>query len=238
MERASSVPSCAGSCFFAPFRFPVPGALLAAGEHRFPLAIDVPSWLPPGLSGEHCAIEHEVAVRVHVDWAFDPKARVMPKVHLAPRRGVRTPVNARSPDGFSAAEIRFADHHLGLHFTLPIDEADGMVRIARLAYARATAIAGAIPQLPFPAAIAHVDLGIASLPEAARIELESDTPTDRLRGVRASFSSVHVLGDDHGVTLERETWCADPRTLLPAIETFFAWVLEAHGEQRSDLSYR
>jgi hypothetical protein len=47
---------------------------------------------------------------------------------------------------------------------------------------------------------------------------------------------VHAHG--HGVTLERSDWSADPRALLPAIETFLWWVLEARGERRADAPYR
>jgi len=196
----------------------------------------------------------------------------------------------------SADEIRFSDHHLGLHFVLPNDEPDRMVELARVAHARAKAIADAIGRLAFPAAtqaarpawqatageqgaflvptgpslhglsfrarvlggeervmgatirtvwteagpINHVDVDLrgAPLPEAARADLESGTPSDGLRAVRAYFPSAHVLAQGHGATLERGDWSADPRALLPAIETFFWWLLDARGERRADLPYR
>ena len=83
-----------------------------------------------------------------------------------------------------------------------------------------------------------VDLGNAPLPKAAWAELESETPSERLRAVRALFPSAHVLGQGSGATLDRPEWAADPRELLSAIETFFWWVLDTRGERRSDLPYR
>lgn len=34
--------------FAAPFRVDLPNHVLPAGIHRFPFAVDVPAWLPPG----------------------------------------------------------------------------------------------------------------------------------------------------------------------------------------------
>ena len=196
----------------------------------------------------------------------------------------------------SADEIRFSDHHLGLHFPIPNDEPARMVEIARVAFARAQAIADAISGLPFPASLVasqpawlataaeqsaflvptgpalhgvafrarvlggeervivstirtiwtegvptiHVDVDLrwAPLPEDACAELESEAIADRLRAVRAQFPVTHVHAQGRGATLERGDWAADPRALLPAIETFLAWVLDARGERRADVPYR
>lgn len=215
-----------------------------------------------------------------------------PSSHAAVSSFMRTVLD----DLANADEIRFADHHLSLHFTLPNDEPDRMVEIARVAHARAKAIGDAIASLPFPASVvaaqsawqatageqgaflvptgpslhglsfrarvvggeervigatirtawtkdgptSHVDVDLraAPMPKAACDELESETPTDRLRAVRAAFPSAHVLEAGRAATLERSDWSSDPRALLPAIETFFWWLLDARGEQRADLPYR
>jgi hypothetical protein len=530
--------------FNAPFRVDVPNELLPAGTHRFPFAVDVPAWLPPGYRGADCAIEHEIETRLDVDWAIDPKATVYPVIYPAPQQGQRTTLNTRSPLGFhetivlevtlassvlaidepllgqialrsghaarfdaielsfasvaritmgrgdgrygpqaskiripaqalrsgeavpfqipshplflpsfrtsfidhdlvlavsvdipwaldaafdipllvlprgstihgdaaasvvgserlqrlaaamaqstglregrapvlvegavgpvglriadaprearlgidvdltfpdvelgiafrplgmlegfrespllpaalanryllrctnedatvssflntvlddlaQADEIRFSDHHLGLHFPLPNDEPERMVAIARAAHARAKAIGDAVTRLPFPAAILaaqpawqataaeqnaflvptgpslhglsfrarvlggeeraigatirtvwtkegpvnhiDVDLRAAPLSEAACAELESESPTDRAQALRAAFPEAHVHAQGRGATLERADWSADPRALLPAIETFFWWLLEVRGERRADAPYR
>jgi len=63
-------------------------------------------------------------------------------------------------------------------------------------------------------------------------------PSDRLRGLHAVLPSAHVLSEGMGATLERPEWTPDPRALLPAIEMFVGWVLDARGERRADLPYR
>jgi hypothetical protein len=83
-----------------------------------------------------------------------------------------------------------------------------------------------------------VDLREVPLPKAAWPELESATPSERLRAVRALFPSAHVMAQGNGATLDAPQWAADPRALLSGIETFFAWVLETRGERRADLPYR
>lgn len=85
--------------FNAPFRVQVPKQL-AAGTHRFPFALDVPWWLPPGFSGSDCAIEHVVETRLDVDWAIDPTAKRYPLVQMAPQLGTRKPLSTRSPVNF------------------------------------------------------------------------------------------------------------------------------------------
>lgn len=205
-------------------------------------------------------------------------------------------VHAVLANAAGADDIRFSDHHLGLHTPIPNDELPRMVDIARAAQARAKVIAEAIAALPFPSSLAtarpawnataveqsaflvptgpslhgltfrarvlageertitaslrtrwtkdgptiHVDVDLqnAPLPKEAWAELESETPSDRLRAVRALFPSSHVLGQGSGATLDRPEWAADPRALLSAIETFFWWVLDTRGERRSDLPYR
>jgi len=86
----------------------------------------------------------------------------------------------------------------------------------------------------------HVDLDLrnAPLPNVAWAELESATPSERMRAVRALFPSAHVMAQGNGATLDRPEWTPDPRALLSAVETFFEWVLEARGERRQDLPYR
>ncbi len=86
----------------------------------------------------------------------------------------------------------------------------------------------------------HVDLDLRSapLPQVAWAELESDTPSERMRAVRALFPSAHVMAQGNGATLDRPEWTPDPRALFSALETFFSWVLEARGERRQDLPYR
>ncbi len=199
-------------------------------------------------------------------------------------------------DAEAADEVRFSDHHLGMHLPIPNDELPRMIDLARAATTKAKEIAEAIAALPFPAAVSaarpawqataveqnaflvptgpslhgltfrarvlageertiraslrtrwtkdgptiHVDVDLenAPLPKAAWAELESETPSERLRAVRALFPSSHVLAQGNGATLDRPEWAEDPRSLLSAIETFFWWVLDTRGERRSDLPYR
>jgi hypothetical protein len=85
--------------FNAPFRVEVPKEL-PAGTHRFPFALDVPWWLPPGFTGGDCAIQHLVETRLDVDWAIDPTAKRYPVVQMAPQLGTRKPLSTRSPVNF------------------------------------------------------------------------------------------------------------------------------------------
>jgi len=195
-----------------------------------------------------------------------------------------------------ADEVRFSDHHLGLHIPLSSDEPAPMVELARSAVTRAKAIGDAIGRLAFPAAaraaqpawlataseqsaflvptgpslhgltfgsrvlggeqrvvranirtewsktgaVHHVDVDLsnASLPAAACAELDDETAAPDLRAVRQAFSTTHALADGRGASLRHEGFVVDPRVLLPAIETFFAWVLDKRGEKASDLPYR
>ena len=89
-----------------------------------------------------------------------------------------------------------------------------------------------------PTTHVDVDLRSAPLPKAAWADLESETPSERVRAVRALFPSAHVMAQGNGATLDRPEWTPDPRALLSAIETFFEWVLEARGERRQDMPYR
>src|SRR4051794_40669443 len=72
------------SVFVAPFRIALPPPALAAGTHRFPSAVDVPPWLPPGYQGDDCAIEHVIETRLDVGWAIDPKKKLFPTIPLPP----------------------------------------------------------------------------------------------------------------------------------------------------------
>lgn len=78
------------------------GVTLPKGEHRYPFAIDVPAWLPPGLSGPDCGIQHEIEARLDVDWAKDPVTTLVPRVEIAAGQGLREPRGTRSPNGFHA----------------------------------------------------------------------------------------------------------------------------------------
>jgi hypothetical protein len=89
-----------------------------------------------------------------------------------------------------------------------------------------------------PSTSVDLDLRAARLPKGAWAELESDSPSDRLRAVRAVFPSVHVRSQGDGATLERPEATGDPRALLSAVESFFGWVLDARGERRVDAPYR
>jgi hypothetical protein len=89
-----------------------------------------------------------------------------------------------------------------------------------------------------PTTHVDVDLRNAPLPKVAWAELSSEAPSERMRAVRALFPSAHVMAQGTGATLDRPEWTPDPRALLPAIETFFEWVLEARGERRQDAPYR
>ena len=89
-----------------------------------------------------------------------------------------------------------------------------------------------------PTTRVELDLRDAQLPKAAWSELEGEVASDRLRGVRATFPTGHVLPEGAGATLERPEWTPDPRALLPALELFVGWVLDARGERRADQPYR
>src|SRR5690606_6926681 len=80
---------------------PLPDGL-PEGLCEFPLVFpSLPDWLPPTFQwGVGARISAEVNVRVDVDWALDPKARFPVKIIMPPRRGVRSPVIARSPKSF------------------------------------------------------------------------------------------------------------------------------------------
>jgi hypothetical protein len=195
-----------------------------------------------------------------------------------------------------AEDVRFSDHHLGAHIPIPNDELPRMLDIARAARAKAKTVVEAITALPFPASLAaaapawrataseqnaflvptgpslhgvtfrarvlageertitaafrtkwtkegptthvDVDLRAAPIPKAAWDELESESPGERVRAVRALFPSAHVVAEGTAATLDRPEFTVDPRSLLSAIETFFDWVLEARGERRGELPYR
>jgi hypothetical protein len=85
---------------------------------------------------------------------------------------------------------------------------------------------------------AVLDLRNAPLPEASQRELESETANAWLTAVRAIFPDAHAIGNGEAVALNDATWPTDPRALLPTIETFFGWILEARGERRVDAPYR
>ena len=89
--------------FLAPLKHDlIKGIPLPKGEHRYPFSIDVPPWLPPGLAGPDCGIQHEIEARLDVDWAKDPVTTLVPRVELPATQGFREPRGTRSPNGFHA----------------------------------------------------------------------------------------------------------------------------------------
>jgi hypothetical protein len=86
-----------------------------------------------------------------------------------------------------------------------------------------------------PSTRVDVDLGGAPLPKDACAEIANESV--RLRGVLAVFPAIQVLQSDR-VTLERPGFTLDPRSLLPGIELFLSWVIEARGERRAVQAYR
>ncbi|MDB4942349.1 MAG: hypothetical protein JWP97_1883 [Labilithrix sp.] len=97
-------------------RLDVPGRELAAGRHRFPFTLDVPSWLPPPFSAMSCGVTHEVEARIDVDWAIDPSRKLYPAVVVPPRAAAREALATRSPPGFHESlvlEVTLSSRVLG-----------------------------------------------------------------------------------------------------------------------------
>jgi hypothetical protein len=86
--------------FDAPLHVDLAAKPLPAGRHEFPFSIDVPAWLPPNYRGNDCGIEHLITMRLDVDWAVDPLAKLVPLIAVLPREGRRAALTARSPAGF------------------------------------------------------------------------------------------------------------------------------------------
>ena len=86
----------------------------------------------------------------------------------------------------------------------------------------------------------QVDLNLdhAAIPETARKKLDRGEPIDALAVVRSHFEIVHVAEDGRSAMLAHAGWPEDPRSILPAIEAFFSWVLAARGERRVEMPYR
>jgi len=86
---------------FQPFHVDLPeGVPLPAGDHRYPFELDVPAWVPPGIAGDDCAVEHDIEIRVEVDWAKDPRSTFRPVIVLAPTGGERRALSMRSSGSF------------------------------------------------------------------------------------------------------------------------------------------
>ncbi len=83
-----------------PFKVDLPPGGLPAGEHRYPVDVHIPDWLPPNFSGPDCSVRTVAEVRLDVDWAIDPTATIPLPVRMRPRVGQRTPISLRSPLGF------------------------------------------------------------------------------------------------------------------------------------------
>lgn len=91
--------------FHAPLHIDLPQGMLAAGTHRFPFAVDVPPWLPPGISGNDCAIEHVIEARLDVDWAVDPVAKLTPHIMMRLGEATRQSLVTRSPASFDESIV-------------------------------------------------------------------------------------------------------------------------------------
>jgi hypothetical protein len=91
--------------FDAPLHVELKAEPLAAGRHEFPFTMDIPAWLPPGYIGNDCGIVHEIIMRLDVDWAVDPVAKLVPVIAMLPREGTRKGLTTRSPAGFHEAIV-------------------------------------------------------------------------------------------------------------------------------------
>lgn len=76
------------------------GEGLAAGEHRFSMAFDVPPWLPPAHAGDGFSIEHAFAARVCVQFGFDLTEKFAARVLPMPTVATGSAVVFRSPTSF------------------------------------------------------------------------------------------------------------------------------------------
>jgi hypothetical protein len=88
-----------------------------------------------------------------------------------------------------------------------------------------------------PVTRVELDLGEAPLPKDAANELDDEAASDRLKAVRETFATIRAPSTDR-VELERPAPTRDPRQLFPAIEAFFAWLLDRRGERRQLGAYR
>jgi hypothetical protein len=87
-----------------------------------------------------------------------------------------------------------------------------------------------------------VDLRTMPLPKKVLDAFERHVTTDDSLPPLAAplaryFSSIEVHGADT-VTLGASGWNEDPREWLGGLDAFFAWVLEARGERRTESPYR
>lgn len=91
--------------FYAPLALEIPEEGLGAGTHRHPFAVDVPPWLPPGIQGTDCGIDHEIDVRLDVDWSIDPKEEFAPTIAPAAVSAQREPAVIRTPPQFHKSMV-------------------------------------------------------------------------------------------------------------------------------------
>jgi hypothetical protein len=73
---------------------------LPEGRTERALTLEVPRGLPEAAAGSQWAIVHELAARLSVSWALDPKRTFVMPIRTPPALVVRPPVLARSPPGF------------------------------------------------------------------------------------------------------------------------------------------
>lgn len=84
---------------------------------------------------------------------------------------------------------------------------------------------------------AFIDVRNAAIPEAGRKNLEAEeSASSLLTSVRSTFPKAQMSGET--LVLGDAKWPDDPRVLLPTLETFLGWILEARGERRVDAPYR
>ncbi len=125
----------------------------------------------------------------------------------------RAPVDAAAIAAFMAAaiadlgpvdDLRFGDHHLGVHFRIPNDELPRMLEIAQVAKAKAEALANAIRRLPFPAPM-----------EGARAAWEATA-------AEQSAALVPTGPSLHGIVMRARVLGGEERSITFAIRTVWS----------------
>ena len=110
-------------------------------------------------------------------------------------------VHALLAEAGGADDVRFSDHHLGIHVPIPNDELPRMVDIARAAHAKAKAIAEAIAALPFPSSLS-----------AAR-------PAWNATAAEQNAFLVPTGPSLHGLTFRARVLAGEERTITASLRT-------------------